>query len=37
MSHLTFLALPNSIPSHGTFPPRVFMLIDLDALEVCFT
>ena len=32
----TFLALPNGIPSHDTFR-RVFMLIDPDAFEVCFT
>jgi predicted transposase YbfD/YdcC len=31
-----FLALPNGIPSHDTFR-RVFMLIDPDAFEVCFT
>ena len=31
----TFLALPNGIPSHGTFR-RVFMLIDPDAFEGCF-
>src|SRR3712207_4612526 len=30
-----FLALPNGIPSHDTFR-RVFMLLDPDALEVCF-
>ena len=32
----TFLALPNGIPSHDTVR-RVFMLIDPDAFEVCFT
>ena len=32
----TFLALPNGIPSHDTFR-RVFMLIDPDAFEACFT
>jgi predicted transposase YbfD/YdcC len=32
----TFLALPNGIPSHDTFR-RVFMLIDPDAFEVCFS
>src|SRR3954469_17590681 len=32
----TFLALPNGIPSHDTFR-RVFMLIDPDVFEVCFT
>src|SRR5829696_5506732 len=32
----TFLVLPNGIPSHDTFR-RVFMLIDPDAFEVCFT
>src|SRR3954464_5907178 len=32
----TFLALPNGIPSHDTFR-RVFMLIDPDAFEGCFT
>ena len=32
----TFLALPNGIPSHDTFR-RVFMLIDADAFEGCFT
>src|ERR671939_1873006 len=32
----TFLELPNGIPSHGTFR-RVFMLIDPDAFEACFT
>jgi len=32
----TFLALPNGIPSHDTFR-RVFMLIDPDAFEICFT
>jgi predicted transposase YbfD/YdcC len=32
----SFLALPNGIPSHDTFR-RVFMLIDPDAFEVCFT
>lgn len=31
-----FLALPNGIPAHDTFR-RVFMLIDPDAFEVCFT
>ena len=31
-----FLALPNGIPSHDTFR-RVFMLIDPDAFERCFT
>src|SRR3954462_8232958 len=31
-----FLALPNGIPSHDTFR-RVFMLIDPDAFEACFT
>ena len=31
-----FLALPNGIPSHDTFR-RVFMLIDLNAFEACFT
>src|ERR687894_2536805 len=30
------LGLPNGIPSHDTFR-RVFMLIDPDAFEVCFT
>jgi len=32
----TFLALPNGIPSHDTFR-RVFMLIDPDAFEGCFS
>ena len=32
----TFLALANGIPSHDTFR-RVFMLIDPDAFEGCFT
>jgi predicted transposase YbfD/YdcC len=32
----TFLALPNGIPSHDTFR-RVFMLLDPDAFEACFT
>src|SRR5918993_782416 len=32
----SFLALPNGIPSHDTFR-RVFMLIDPDAFEVCFS
>src|SRR5918912_1130593 len=32
----TFLALPKGIPSHDTFR-RVFMLIDPDVFEVCFT
>src|SRR3954462_10659793 len=32
----TFLTLPNGIPSHDTFR-RVFMLIDPDAFERCFT
>ena len=32
----TFLALPNGIPSHDTFR-RVFMLIDPEAFEACFT
>ena len=32
----SFLALPNGIPSHDTFR-RVFMLIDPDAFEGCFT
>jgi hypothetical protein len=32
----TFLALPKGIPSHDPFR-RVFMLIDPDAFEVCFT
>jgi predicted transposase YbfD/YdcC len=32
----TFLALPNGIPSHDTVR-RVFMLIDPDAFEGCFT
>src|SRR3954452_2699252 len=32
----TFLALPNGIPSHDTFR-RVFMLIDPDAFEECFS
>jgi predicted transposase YbfD/YdcC len=31
-----FLALPNGIPSHDTFR-RVFMLIDPDAFEACFS
>jgi len=31
-----FLALPNGIPAHDTFR-RVFMLMDPDAFEVCFT
>src|SRR5512135_3198808 len=31
-----FLALPNGIPSDDTFR-RVFMLIDPDAFEACFT
>jgi predicted transposase YbfD/YdcC len=32
----TFLTLPNGIPSHDTFR-RVFLLIDPDAFERCFT
>ena len=32
----TFLQLPNGIPSHDTFR-RVFMLIDPEAFEACFT
>ncbi len=32
----TFLALPNGIPSHDTFR-RVFMLIDPNTFETCFT
>jgi hypothetical protein len=32
----TFLALPNGIPSHDTFR-RVFMLIDPDVFEACFS
>lgn len=32
----TFLSLANGIPSHDTFR-RVFMLIDPDAFEACFT
>src|ERR671938_1654362 len=32
----TFLELPNGIPSPDTFR-RVFMLIDPDAFEMCFT
>src|SRR5215210_7681899 len=32
----TFLELPHGIPSHDTFR-RVFMLIDPEAFEVCFT
>src|SRR5919199_6496435 len=32
----TFLALPNGIPSHDTFR-RVFMPIDPDAFEACFS
>src|SRR5512135_3216295 len=32
----TFLALPNGIPSHDTFR-RVFLLLDPDAFEVCFS
>src|ERR671921_1679014 len=32
----TFLALPNGIPSHDTFW-RVFMLLDPDAFEACFS
>ncbi|ACL59145.1 transposase IS4 family protein [Methylobacterium nodulans ORS 2060] len=32
----TFLTLPNGIPSHDTFR-RVFMLLDADAFERCFT
>src|SRR3712207_6673785 len=32
----TFLALPNGIPSHDTFR-RVFMLLDPDAFEACFS
>ncbi len=32
----TFLALPNGIPSHDTFR-RVFMLIDPEAFEICFS
>src|SRR5438270_11590985 len=32
----TFLVLPNGIPSHDTFR-RVFMPIDPDAFEACFT
>jgi predicted transposase YbfD/YdcC len=31
-----FLALPNGVPSHDTFR-RVFILIDPDAFEACFT
>ena len=31
-----FLALPNGVPSHDTFR-RVFMLIDPQAFEACFT
>src|SRR3954469_16880374 len=33
---LAFLSLANGIPSHDTFR-RVFMLIDPDAFEACFT
>jgi hypothetical protein len=33
---LAFLTLANDIPSHDTFR-RVFMLIDPDAFEACFT
>jgi predicted transposase YbfD/YdcC len=32
----SFLGLPNGIPSHDTFR-RVFMLIDPDAFEACFS
>jgi hypothetical protein len=32
----SFLRLANGIPSHGTFR-RVFMLIDPNAFEACFT
>jgi DDE_Tnp_1-associated len=32
----SFLTLANGIPSHDTFR-RVFMLIDPDAFEACFT
>src|SRR3954451_17528590 len=32
----SFLPLPNGIPAHDTFR-RVFMLIDPDPLEACFT
>src|ERR687893_135980 len=32
----TFLALPNGIPSHDTYR-RVFMLLDPDAFEACFS
>src|ERR671912_129469 len=32
----SFLALPNGIPSHDTFR-RVFMLLDPDAFEACFS
>ena len=32
----SFLRLANGIPSHDTFR-RVFMLIDPDAFEACFT
>jgi hypothetical protein len=32
----TFLELPNGIPSHDSFR-RVFMLIDPEAFEACFT
>src|ERR671933_117753 len=32
----SFLDLPNGIPSHDTFR-RVFMLLDPDAFEACFT
>ena len=32
----TILALPNGIPSHDTFR-RVFMLLDPDAFEACFS
>ena len=33
---LAFLTLANGIPSHDTFR-RVFMLIDPDAFEACFS
>jgi hypothetical protein len=32
----SFLTLPNGIPSHDTFP-RVFMLIEPDTFEACFS
>jgi hypothetical protein len=35
-SKLTCLELPNGIPSHYTYR-RVFMLIDLETFETCFT